>query len=336
MIQYDKTKNTLLILDWASITMQAKSSMVTEISKKKIMGDMGMFPMYKKSNLSGLNVNLANPESTKQGLLNVFFSRLVDHIDAFSPSKVVFALEGRRCWRFDAYSGYKSTRTREDWDLVFTYSEFKKVRDEFALKLAGIFGCHVVKHDRCEGDDILAIVSRSARNDFDNVIVSTGDRDMLQLTRDKNIFIFDSKDQEFKYPPNNDVRYFLDLKSVGGDRGDSIGGIVLPGKTKAVGKAKFIEKAAGDLHTYCESLGVLDQYLRNRELVDFDYIPMDILTDVVESLYENKPMTCNYFDRYSLGLSDMNQRRLEGVVQKIKLNKDREVLLDEDRRCKDL
>ena len=335
MIKYDKTKNTILIIDWASFTMQAKSGMVSEISKRRMQDDLGMFPMYRKSALGGIDVDLKHPDSTKKGLLNVFFYRLVDHIEQFAPSKLVFAMEGKHCWRFDAYDGYKSTRTHESWDLVFTYSEFKRFRDECAFKLAGVFGAHYMRDDRCEGDDILAIVSRSARHEYDNVIVSTGDRDMLQLTRHENIFVFDSKDQEFKFTPNNDVRYFLDLKAVGGDRGDSIGGIVLPGKTKAVAKAKFVEKAEGDLHTYCESLGVLDQYIRNRELVDFDYIPSDIFDDVKERLYVDKYVVGNYFDRYSLGLSDINQRRLEDISQKLKLNS-KDTVLDANRRIENL
>jgi 5'-3' exonuclease len=295
--------------------MQAKSGMVSEMAKRKRQEEVSLYVSKRKSALTGVDVDLTVPEKLKAGLLNVFFSRLIEHLEIFAPKKVIIAMEGRRCWRFDYCDTYKSTRTHSDWDLVITYSEFKAFRDECAVKFAKTFGLHTVKHDKCEGDDILAISARAAAREYDSVVVSTGDRDMLQLTRDPNVFVYDSKDGEFKYPPNKDVRHFLDIKAVGGDRGDAIDGIKLPGKSKAVAKEKFVIKAGGDLFAYCESLGVVDQYVRNRELVDFDYIPGSIKDEVEEILSTEKYLLGNYYDRYSMGLSQINLVRLEQMSQ---------------------
>ena len=323
MFEYNKNQDTLLVLDWASNTMQGLMGMIAQVKKAKNSQSM-LFTNYQNPYLHGLEIDLTDEKSVKHGLLNVFISRFLDHLIQFNPSKIVMAMEGKRCWRKLIYPEYKMNRTHDSWELTFDYYEFCRFRDEVAQTISSLVGTHIIKVDGCEGDDVLAVVAKECRDHFDNIVISSGDRDITQLTKYPNVKVFDSKDQEFKTPLNGDVKMFLECKSVGGDKGDNIFGLLLEGKTRRIGKdgaAKFINRADGSLYDYCDSLGVLDQYLLNRQLMDLDYIPQDVYDRASEAVKTSEIVLGSFYDQYKLGLTEMNLKKISTVRAGSKLFK---------------
>jgi hypothetical protein len=50
---------------------------------------------------------------------------------------------------------YKGNRKSKDWEFAFTKSEWAFIRDESAKVISKYFRSFAIKHDRCEGDDIV-------------------------------------------------------------------------------------------------------------------------------------------------------------------------------------
>jgi 5'-3' exonuclease len=230
----------------------------------------------------------------------------------FNGSHVIFCLEGRS-WRKDYYEPYKRNRAEsraalnereqeEDrvfWEAFDTFKEFVKDKTN----------CTVLRHDQLEADDLIAgwIQSHPADN---HVIIST-DTDFVQLIApnvkqyngvmehvithegifdDKGKPVIDKKTKEAKAAP--DPEWLLFEKCMRGDTSDNVfsayPGVRTKGTSKKVGLTEAFEdrKSKGFawnnlmLQRWTDHEGkehrVLEDYERNRRLIDLSYQPENI------------------------------------------------------------
>ena len=140
----------------------------------------------------------------------------------------------------------------------------------------------MIRHSQAEADDIAAIAARYIRVVYpeEKVILITGDYDFLQLSEPGFVEIY--KLQGLKEITVDDPHTALMSKILAGDPSDNI-----PNIFKGCGK-KTAARLANDpveLGKVLEKHGS-EQYLLNRQLVDFDYIPLDIVSDIEAILDE--------------------------------------------------
>jgi 5'-3' exonuclease len=230
----------------------------------------------------------------------------------FEGSHVIFCLEGRS-WRKDFYKPYKAQRAaaraahtekEQDEEKIF-WEAFDTFKDFIAEKT----NCTVLQNPQLEADDLIAGWIQTHPDDK-HVIIST-DTDFVQLIApnvtqyngvmehvitDKGIFddkgkpVIDKKTQEPKPAPNPE--WLLFEKCMRGDTSDNVfsayPGVRTKGTSKKVGLTEAFEDRSTKgyawnnlmLQRWSDHNGVehrvLEDYERNRRLIDLSHQPDDI------------------------------------------------------------
>jgi 5'-3' exonuclease len=240
----------------------------------------------------------------------------------FSGSHVVFCLEGRS-WRKDYYEPYKRNRAesraalneREQEEEQLFWEAFDTFKDFIHTKT----NCTVLQHEQLEADDLIAGWIQNHRHD-DHVIIST-DTDFVQLIApnvrqyngvmeyvishegifdDKGKPVIDKKTKEPKPAPNPEWALFE--KCMRGDTSDNIfsayPGVRTKGTSKKVGLLEAFEDRGSKgfnwnnlmLQRWVDHEGkehrVLDDYERNRRLIDLTHQPEHIKEIIVAVVNE--------------------------------------------------
>lgn len=230
----------------------------------------------------------------------------------FEADHVIFALEGRS-WRKDVYAPYKRNRAEARAALTEREQEedrvFWETYDEFTKYLAGQTNCSVIRHERAEADDIIA--RWIALHPQDQHIIVSSDTDFVQLIAD-NVDqyngitdelitvrgIFDAKgqaviDKKTKQPKKiPDPQWLLFEKCMRGDASDNVFSAYPGVRTRGTRNKVGLEEAFADmgrkgynwnnlmLQRWTDHEGqehrVLDDYERNRSLIDLQAQPAEI------------------------------------------------------------
>jgi 5'-3' exonuclease len=238
----------------------------------------------------------------------------------FGGTHVVFCLEGRS-WRKDYYAPYKAQRTaaraahtekEADEEKIF-WEAFDTFKDFITEKT----NCTVLQNSRLEADDLIAGWIQSHPNDS-HVIIST-DTDFVQLIAPnvkqyngvmettithEGIFdakgkrVIDKKTQEPKAIP--DPQWLLFEKCMRGDTSDNVFSAYPGVREKGTKNKVGLREAYGDrdlkgyswnnlmLQRWTDHNGkehrVLDDYERNRQLIDLSAQPDDIKNIITETI----------------------------------------------------
>jgi 5'-3' exonuclease len=238
----------------------------------------------------------------------------------FNGSHVIFCLEGRS-WRKDFYAPYKAQRAatraahtekEADEEKVF-WEAFDTFKDFINEKT----NCTVMQHPQLEADDLIAGWIQSHPSD-NHIIIST-DTDFLQLIApnvkqyngvmectithegyfdDKGKYIIDKKTQLPKAAPNPE--FLLFEKCMRGDTSDNVfsayPGVRTKGTSKKVGLTEAFEDRMNKgyswnnlmLQRWTDHNGVehrvLEDYERNRRLIDLAHQPEDIKQLINETI----------------------------------------------------
>jgi len=238
----------------------------------------------------------------------------------FEGTHVVFFLEGRS-WRKDFYKPYKAQRTaaraahtereaeeeRVFWEAFDTFKDFVTEKTN----------CTVLQHPRLEADDLIAGWIQS-HPDANHVIIST-DTDFVQLIAPnvkqyngvtettithegyfdkKGLPVIDKKTQEAKVAP--DPQWLLFEKCMRGDTSDNVFSAYPGVREKGTKNKVGLREAYGDrdskgyswnnlmLQRWSDHNGVehrvLDDYERNRHLIDLTAQPEDIRQIMFETI----------------------------------------------------
>ena len=235
----------------------------------------------------------------------------------FNGSHVVFCLEGRS-WRKDYYAPYK--RNRSDARAAHTEKEaeeekvFWEAFDTFKDFIKDKTNCTVLQHQQLEADDLIAGWIQTHPND-DHVIIST-DSDFVQLIAPnvrqyngvmettttyegildkKGKRVIDKKTNEAKAVPNPE--WLLFEKCMRGDPTDNVFS-AYPKVRKNKLEEAFNDRASKGfawnnmmLQRWVDHKGtehrVLEDYERNRKLIDLAAQPQDIRDIITETINTN-------------------------------------------------
>jgi 5'-3' exonuclease len=252
---------------------------------------------------------------------------------------VVFCLEGRS-WRKDYYEPYKKNRAVARAALTESEQEedrlFWEAFDNLKTFLAEKTNCTVLQHPELEADDLIAGFIQAHPND-DHVIISS-DTDFYQLLAPnvkqyngvadelhtlegildkKGKLVIDKKTKEPKVIP--DPQWILFEKCMRGDPTDNIFSAFPGVRTKGSKNKIGLTEAFADQHKkgyawnnlmlqrWTDHNGVehrvLDDYERNRVLVDLSAQPTDIKAKIAETIAEgavkrNRPMVGAQFLKF--------------------------------------
>lgn len=214
--------------------------------------------------------------------------------------EMVIAIDSRDYWRKDIHPNYKGTRKKArskinvDWDLVHHCLKI------FAQEIEENLPFTVVKVDRCEADDIIAVLTKwvsenrvddsSLFGEPEKILIVSSDTDNFQLHRFKNVSQY-SQIQEKKVRPEGSPITALNLKIVTGDSGDCIPNIKshIDDLVNEI-RQKPIKQQEKDDWSRNPSLipeSLLGRFEVNRSLIDYNMIPEKYVKEILDK-YETQ------------------------------------------------
>jgi 5'-3' exonuclease len=207
------------------------------------------------------------------------------------PGEVVICVDGPDPWRRDIFEQYKAKRREgrnnddKDWESVFglIHTIKEEIRDNFPYK--------VVQLDKVEADDIIAtIIKKTCKKWFnEKYLIISGDKDFQQLQKYPNVFQYSPTQK--KFVETDSPQEYIYEHILRGDTSDGIPNFLSPDDTfvnkikqKPVSKKKlsgWIDSLmrGNDPQDFCNEYHYRN-YQRNQRLIDFDYIPDDIESDI--------------------------------------------------------
>ena len=255
--------------------------------------------------------------------LHIMFNSIKKAWSDFDGKHVVFCLEGRS-WRKDFYEPYKrnraetraamTTREQEEDELFWeTFDQFKSFITEKS-------NCTVLQHHQLEADDLIAGFIQSHPNDK-HVIISS-DSDFYQLLASnvkqyngiseelhtiEGIFdkkgkpVIDKKTKEPKKVPNPE--WLLFEKCIRGDSSDNVfsayPGVRTKGSKNKIGLLEAFEDRTSKGYNWNNLMlqrwvdhnniehRVMEDYERNKRLIDLTYQPDHIKALITETITQN-------------------------------------------------
>ncbi|MDO5132904.1 MAG: 5'-3' exonuclease H3TH domain-containing protein, partial [Eubacteriales bacterium] len=238
------------------------------------------------------------------GFLNILFSQL-DEID---PDYLAVAFDVHApTFRHDAYEAYKGTRKAMPEEL----------REQVPLmkKMLAAMGIRICEKAGLEADDILGTLARKAEAMDMDVVLLSGDRDLLQIATDRICIRIPRTKQgqtvidDFRAPQVEEAygvtpRQFIDVKALMGDTSDNIPGVPKVGEKTATG----LIREYGSVDGVYEHLDEIKKPSLHRNLAEnedkarMSLFLATIKTDCDVELEEEKAAAGGYFTREAFEL----------------------------------
>lgn len=267
--------------------------------------------------MSVLNENLVR---------HMVLTGLLSYEKQYKPQygEMVLAYDSRYYWRKSAFPYYKQNRKKDreaselDWNAIFDV--LNKIRDEiknyFPYKVVEVYGAEaddvistLVKHRAIEN-----VKLHKAEKPLENILILSGDKDFIQLQRYPFVKQFNPiLKKEVKH--ENPKIYILE-HIIKGDKSDGIPNFLSDDDTfvtnkrqKPISKKNLETWATQDPSVFCTSKELVDNYERNKNLIDLSYIPSDIESKIIDEYVslnnQDKQIPIEYFKEHQL--SDLMQ-----------------------------
>ena len=204
---------------------------------------------------------------------------------------VVICCDGRNYWRKEVFANYKGLRKKArdesdlDWGLIFdTLSEIREdLKEHFKYK--------VIHVDRCEADDVIAVLTESTQEfgKHENVMIVSSDKDFKQLHQYDNVKQYSPMLKKLVTVNKKELHAWLIEHIVKGDSGDGVPNILSKDDVFMVGErqkpvsSKRLEEFIANGFTACRTDEERRNWQRNVVMVDFKHIPEDIKESVMEA-----------------------------------------------------
>lgn len=190
-----------------------------------------------------------------------FTSVLLKLLEDEQPEYLAVSFDTGRTFRDDLYEEYKATREKMPDDLRL---QIERIRE-----LVSTFGIPILEAENYEADDVLGTIARKAAEQGIEVVILTGDRDLLQLASENiSIRLAGQKLSEaIDYGPDEvreryelEPSQLIDQKALMGDSSDNIPGI------RGIGEKTSLKllKKYHDLDSIYEHLNEVATRYRNK------------------------------------------------------------------------
>jgi hypothetical protein len=255
-------------------------------------------------------------------ILNTIRSFIVKFHEKYDASEIVIAVDSSNSWRKEVFKQYKANRAKNRKDSPVDFKRLFELMDQIRRELQESSHFIVLKVDRAEADDIIAVLAKKNSDCYSSLmsildcnthssfsgtrtlIIST-DGDFIQLQKYPGIHQYSPKYKKFlneKIPEE----YLINHIIVGEPKatGDGIPNLLSEDDVfvKGTRQTPLTAKRMQDILPIARELmrvPVLeekqnyhpvwyDHWLRNRRCIDFDFIPESIENDIVKAFEKEK------------------------------------------------
>jgi len=209
--------------------------------------------------------------------------------------ELVLCCDSNSYWRRDYFPYYKAGRKKSrekskiDWKFIFDTLDV--LRSEFKEKLT----YKMVTVEGAEADDVIAVLAKSFYKQ-EPILILSSDKDFVQLQKYPNIKQYNPLFKRFVSVA--DPTAFTKEHIIRGDSGDGIPNFlsaddvfVKGERQKSINTNKLIEWMEQDPSVFCVTDVMQSGYDRNRTLIDFDQIPLEIQKRILQEFKTPKSVS---------------------------------------------
>lgn len=219
------------------------------------------------------------PINAVYGLISSLLRIIQDH----EPTHITVCFDRKEpTFRQEVFEDYQAHRPEMDEDLADQF--------DYAKKVLKAFGIPIYSKAGFEADDVIGTLARQAEKDMDEILIVTGDQDILQLINGKvKVFlpsrgvikgkVYGKKEVEEKLgiPPEK----VIDYKALVGDPSDNYPGVKGIGPKTAEKLLEEYETFEGVYKNLDKIKGGTKKKLKEKkEAADLSYKLAKIVTDV--------------------------------------------------------
>ena len=208
--------------------------------------------------------------------------------------ELVICTDGMKNWRYDAYPHYKFKRKDARRESSMDWGELFRLTNMVLDELEENFPYRVVRHEKCEADDIIAALCEETQEfgKGEPVLIVSSDKDFVQLQKYSNIEQFSPMKKRFirEETPRKQLMELI----MKGDQADGIPN-VLSGDTCFVEgirqtplRKKVLEQLINDPKSQGEE--IYRNYQRNKKLIDLSETPASVKKEIIYN-YEQQDKT---------------------------------------------
>lgn len=157
----------------------------------------------------------------KNFYLHLLFTNIASIKKDFSKEygEIVLCIDSKNTWRKDFYPDYKSGRNKGRSESDIDFRQYYEVLDETISTLRDSFPFKVVKVDKSEGDDIIAVL---AKNSVSKTLIISEDKDYKMLLKYDHVNFYRPILKQFVKLTKEEVIRWRAEHIVGGDAGDDV------------------------------------------------------------------------------------------------------------------
>lgn len=222
--------------------------------------------------------------------------------------ELVICTDFHSSWRKEIFPFYKASRKKAreksttDWSNLFDI--VNKITDE----LEEIFPYKIIRVSHAEADDVIATLTYNKYAN-DKVLIISSDKDFVQLHQ-KNVDQFSPRLNKMLVEKNPNT--YIKEHIIKGDVGDGIPNILSDDdcfvdeekRQKPLSKKKITDWINKSINDFNVSETIINNYERNKKLIDLSYTPDDLKKEILSSYNEQETASgrgiLNYFMKNDL------------------------------------
>lgn len=243
--------------------------------------------------MAGMNSGEISVDFARHFILNSIRAAKVKLSGSFGK-EIVIACDSNTYWRRDFFPYYKASRKAAKEASSFDWDALYKAADIVKQELKEYFPYKVIEIPGAEADDIIASICKEYGNMAERICIFADDKDFFQLQSYMNVVQYDPvRKRGFVTCPSPENYKKEHILRAGDDGipnilsdGDTF---VVPGKRQKPLREAKMKELLKSIPADLES-----NYNRNKTLIDFDEIPPELHTKIIEE-YQVEPK-CNRND----------------------------------------
>lgn len=209
--------------------------------------------------------------------------------------ETVLCCDAKTNWRKEVYPHYKANRKKIRQSMVFPWTEFSEYYEIVKQELIQVLPYKILQIERCEADDIIAVLTHTLTSEGKKCIIFSADSDFAQL-HNSSVIQYSQMKRGWVNWPNPQAE--LLRKIISGDTGDGVPNVlsdddtfVNPDKRQKQMRAenlKMLVEAVGEGKEDTLPIEIQTNIARNRKLIQLnkDSIPEDIWSEIVAKYTE--------------------------------------------------